>query len=177
MHWCVNINALQRPFSSDFFLLSWLLPSPEESVSSVKYHFLLFRPEIPGHHCCLVADSNAGRKRGCRKRMNRVWLHISTPPWLPHIYKASYFRYTASCNPVTICIRCAIKPLYVSYLHKTGREKHLLANLTRGPVSSLFPRELTGLGPEGMRGASTRLQVEDGCSVVLQKQLGISSRE
>lgn len=90
-------------------------------------------------------------------------------PWLPHVDQPSYFRYTASCDHTHI--RCAIKPLFVSYLHITGREKHFKSD--PGPVSSCSQ------GFQGRKGvqSSTWLQAGDGYSDVLQKQTRISSRE
>lgn len=156
MHWCVNINALQRPFSSDFFLLSWLLPSPEESVSSVKYHFLLFRLEVS--QLSLLFGHRQQPKREEREDVERQWVEYDFTFQLPPGSLTLYIKHSTSAilhlvilYPVTICIRCAIKPFYVSYLHTTGREKHLLAIWPRDPVWSLS-RELTGLGPEGMKG-------------------------
>lgn len=175
MHWCVNINTLQRPFPLTFFS-SWLLPSPEESVSSVKYHFLLFRPEIPGRGCCLAADSSKGRKED----VERVWIEYDftfhLPPYsLTHTRSFLIPRYCIE-PPATICIRCAIEPLYVSYLHRDrwwwGGGGHFGSD--PGPVRGfpwLFGDVCLCVG------SSTWLQPEDGCSAVLQKQTGISSRE
>lgn len=146
MHWCVNINALQRPFYFDFFLLSWLLPSPEESCFLCKISFPAFFKAggFPGRRCCLVADSN--QKREEREDVEREWVEYDFTFQLPpgsltlYVYKASYFCYTASCNPVTICIRCAIKPLYVSYLHLRVRRNTCLQSDPGDPVLKPFQR-------------------------------------
>lgn len=170
MHWCVNINALQRPFSSDF-LLSWLLPSPEESVSSVKYNFLLLRPEIPGHPCCVVADSNTGRKEDVEREWIEYDFTFQLPLALSHTQGIRLLLYCI-LHPVTICLRCAIKPLYVFYLHATvGRN----FKSDPDPVWSLS-QKLTGQGPEVGVGL-LHLTSAGGCSVVLQKQIVISSGE
>lgn len=135
MHWCVNINALQRPFSSDF-LWSWLLPSPEESVSSVKYNFLLLRPEISGHPCCVVADSNTGRKEDVEREWIEYDFTFQLPLALSHTQGILFLRYCI-LYPVTIYFTCAIKPLFVSYLHATGREK---LKIWSGPSFKPFPK-------------------------------------
>lgn len=127
-------------FPPSDFLLSWLLPSPEESVSSVEYHFLLFRPEIPGSHCCLFSGQQLGKKGGCRKRMNRVLnSHFNSPPpplRLPHIQYIRYptLPYTGSCILWPNASRCAIKPLlFILFTHnRWGETLQIWSRVTFG---------------------------------------------
>lgn len=97
--------------------------------------------------------------------MNRIWLHISTPPPPGSL---TYIKHPTSAilHLVTVCITCAIKPLYVTYLHTTGGEKHLLQIWSR-PSFKPFPRAnwpgtrvLADRREGGRGGSSTWLQVE-----------------
>lgn len=148
----------------------------------MKYNFLFYRPGDSRPSLLFVSRQQHGRKGGCKTRMNRVRLHISTPPG-----SLTYMKHPTSAilHLVTIRIRCAIKPLFVIYLHATGREKHLL-QIWSGLSFKPFPRANWPVTRVfflfifffwGGGHSSTWHQVEDGYSVVLQKKTEISSRE
>lgn len=131
MHWCADINALQRPF---------LLTT---SCCLCLTRRVCFLCEIP-YLFCYAGDSrpsllfNSGqqhrRKGACKRRMNRVWLHISTPP--PGSLMSAKLPPSIILHLVTIRIRCAIKLLFVIYLH-TDRETLFKSN----PCFQAFPDE------------------------------------
>lgn len=168
MHWCVNINALQRPFSSDF-LFSWLLPSPEESVFFPLWNIIscFWGQRFLAIPAAWQQTATREEKKDVEREWIELWLHISTPSRTQGILLLLY----GVLHPVTIRSRCAIKPLYVFYIHVTvgsNFKSHVDPGLS-------FSQKLTDQGPE-VGGGLHHLILTGGRSVVLQKQI-ISSGE
>lgn len=91
-----------------------------------------------------------GKEGGCRKRLNRVWLHISTPPGsLSYIkHPISAILHLASCDHMhQMCNKTSLCNLFTT--QQVGRNTCFKSD--PGPVSSLS-RELTGLWPEYLGG-------------------------
>ena len=158
MHWCVNINALQRPFQTASC-------NQKSLFSSVKYDFLLVRPEIPGHQCCLVADSIPGRKED----VEREWIENDFTFQLPRvIHKASYVRYTEYCV-LWLCITHMCNRTFSCYLYTNNLWGEIL-QIWSQPRFQAFP-ELAWDQRLFFWGGV------EGYGVVLQKQTGISSEK
>jgi len=166
MHWCVNINPLQRPFLSCCCCCCW------SCCLNKSHRFPLWNIiRCSSGRRFTAADGNVGRQEDAEGegREDDFTFQLPLPPG------SLSYRKCPTSAPLHLASRisCVIKPLSVTYVHATGQDEH---SFSSSPGSR--PREPAGLGPErgGEGGGSTWL-VEDGSGVVLQKQTGTSSQE
>lgn len=124
MHWCADINALQRPLlqtSASWWKQRWPFP-PHPHISCVSDRRLLVVSALL--YVCLFELKAAGGKEDVKE--DKIWLHIWPPPPLSAPSHPSHLCITASCN-----CRHQIKPLYDPSRTETGK-------LPPEPTAELF---------------------------------------
>lgn len=181
MHWCFNINALQRPFfplRTSSCCLGFFLHQksvfPQWNIVSC-----LLGRRFPAVTAVFLADSNSGRKEDVEREWIECWIHISTP--LPHLCVSLTYstlgipRYHTLhlADPVTKRIKMCNKTslIYSIYTQQVGRNT---SNMIPGHIWSHEGVSLFLFWVDGQAGGfpATWLQVAYACSVVLQKQNG-----
>lgn len=142
MHWCFNINALQRPFPplrTSSCCLGFCLHQksvfPQWNIISC-----LLGRRFPAVTAVFLADSNSGRKEDVEREWIECWIHISTP--LPHLcvsltystFGIPRYHRLHLADPVTKRIKMCNKTslIYSIYTQQVGETLQIWSRVTFG---------------------------------------------